>query len=129
MRPKMIAPTGRVASARPTVSAMSGRDLPKAVATSWMTNVRTKKSKASSVQPRKPARTALRWFARSAAFMCGELYCPDDTATRSYRLRRSASLRAGHDREARRDCAQDAARARAGRGHARAGARDGRFVG
>ena len=31
--------------ARPTVSAMSGRDLPKAVATSWMTNVRTKKSK------------------------------------------------------------------------------------
>src|SRR6266699_1527444 len=44
-----------------------------------MTNVRTKKSNASSVQPRKPARTALRWFAlalsevegRSAAFMCG----------------------------------------------------------
>src|SRR5437764_5066214 len=65
----MIAPIGRVMSARPTVSAMSGRDFPNAVATSWMTNVRTKKSKASSVHPRNPARTALRWFARSAAFM------------------------------------------------------------
>ena len=30
-----------------------------------MTNVRTKKSNASSVQPRNPASTALRWFARS----------------------------------------------------------------
>src|SRR5204863_9285899 len=29
------------------------------------TNVSTKKSNASSVQPRNPARTALRWFARS----------------------------------------------------------------
>src|SRR5437763_4717056 len=64
----MTAPIGRVMSARPTVSAMSGRDFPKAVATSWMTNVRTKKSKASSVHPRNPASTALRWFARS---------CPD----------------------------------------------------
>ena len=43
---------------------MSGRLLPNAVATSWMTNVRTKKSKASSVQPRKPASTALRWLTR-----------------------------------------------------------------
>src|SRR3954468_15928008 len=94
MRPKMIAPMGRVMSARPTVSAMSGRVLPNAVATSWMTNVRTKKSKASSVHPRNPARTALRWFARSARavsdverFMCGELYCrmPDAPPVRSTR--------------------------------------------
>src|SRR5258706_594726 len=41
-----------------------------------MTKVRTKKSNASSVHPRNPARTALRWFARSTAFMCRELYCP-----------------------------------------------------
>src|SRR5580765_5576721 len=71
MRPKTIAPIGRVMSARPTVHAMSERERPKAVATSWMTKVRTKKSNASSVQPRNPARTALRWFARSAAFMSG----------------------------------------------------------
>src|SRR5471030_2494409 len=88
MRPKIIAPMGRVISARPTVSAMSGRVLPNAVATSWMTNVRTKKSNASSVQPRKPARTALRWFARSAEFMCGELYCPMAEATPSERSTR-----------------------------------------
>src|SRR5207253_3879225 len=95
MRPKTMAPIGRVMSARPTVSAMSGRVLPNAVATSWMTNVRTKKSKASSVHPRNPARTALRWFARSSApavggverFMCGELYCrmPDAPPARSTR--------------------------------------------
>src|SRR5262249_16266015 len=36
------------------------------VATSCRMKVRTKKSKASSVQPRNPASTALRWFARSA---------------------------------------------------------------
>src|SRR5258706_118793 len=41
-----------------------------------MTKVRTKKSNASSVHPRNPARTALRWFGPSTAFMCRELYCP-----------------------------------------------------
>src|SRR5215831_11960510 len=65
MRPKTIAPIGRVISARPTVQAMSARDRPNAVATSCTMKVRTKKSKASSVQPRKPASTALRWFARA----------------------------------------------------------------
>src|SRR3954466_15696898 len=57
---------GRIASASETVKRMSGRLLPNAVATSCTTKVRTKKSNASSVQPRKPARTALRWLARSA---------------------------------------------------------------
>src|SRR5262245_4584263 len=65
MRPKMIAPIGLVMSASPTVQAMSARERPNAVATSWIMKVRTKKSKASSVQPRKPASTAFRWFARS----------------------------------------------------------------
>ncbi len=60
MMPKMIAPIGRMASASVIVSAMSGRVLPNDFATSSMTNVRTKKSNASSVQPRKPASTALR---------------------------------------------------------------------
>src|SRR6185295_1501465 len=92
-----------------------------------MTKVRTKKSKASSVQPRKPARTALRWLVRSAApaaseverFMCGELYFPvDDTTANPHRLRRRPALLAGHDRQTRRDCAESAARARAGRRHA-----------
>src|SRR5262249_58143265 len=55
-----------MARASVIVSAISGRDLPNAVATSSTTNVRTKKSNASSVQPRNPASTALRWLARSA---------------------------------------------------------------
>src|SRR5215471_15804863 len=84
MRPKMIAPIGRVISARPTVQAMSARDRPNAVATSCTMKVRTKKSKASSVQPRKPASTALRWFARaltevdarSAVSMCERIILP-----------------------------------------------------
>jgi len=45
----------------------SGEPGKNACARSSMTRVRMKKSKASSVQPRKPARTALRWLAASAA--------------------------------------------------------------
>ena len=66
MIPKTIAPSGRIASATVSVKAISGRVRPNDVATSSMTSVRTKKSNASSVQPRKPASTALRWLAFSA---------------------------------------------------------------
>ena len=69
MMPKMIAPSGRIASATVSVNAMSGRVRPNAFAMSSMTSVRMKKSNASSVQPRKPASTALRWLARSAGVM------------------------------------------------------------
>jgi hypothetical protein len=60
MMPKMTAPIGRVASATVSASAISGRLRPNDRAISSMTSVRMKKSKASSVQPRKPAMTALR---------------------------------------------------------------------
>src|SRR5712692_7490217 len=65
MMPKITAPIGRVESASVSASAMSGRVFPNDRATSSMTNVRTKKSNASSVQPRNPASTAFRWFASS----------------------------------------------------------------
>jgi hypothetical protein len=65
MMPKMNAPIGRVASASVIVSAMSGRVFPNALATSSMMKVSRKKSNASNVQPRNPARTAFRWLARS----------------------------------------------------------------
>jgi len=66
MIPKMIAPSGRIARATVSVNAISGRVRPKDLAMSSMTSVRMKKSNASSVQPRKPASTAFRWFVRSA---------------------------------------------------------------
>src|SRR5207237_8812785 len=67
------APMGRIASVRVMASAIRGRASAigepgkNACARSSMTSVRMKKSNASSVQPRKPARTALRWLALSAA--------------------------------------------------------------
>jgi hypothetical protein len=60
MMPKTIAPRGRIASAAVTANRISGRDRPNDFATSSTTSVRMKKSNASSVQPRKPARTAFR---------------------------------------------------------------------
>src|SRR3989442_10010782 len=66
MMPKMIAPSGRIASATVRVNAISGRVRPKDLAMSSMTRVRMKKSNASSVQPRNPASTAFRWFVFSA---------------------------------------------------------------
>src|SRR3954467_1962961 len=69
MRPNTMAPMGRIASVSVIASAICGRVLPNALATSSMTSVRMKKSNASSVQPRKPARTAFRWFARSVAVL------------------------------------------------------------
>src|SRR5258706_6206577 len=71
MMPKMTAPIGRAASATVSVSAMSGRVRPNDFAMSSMTSVRMKKSKASSVQPRKPASTAFLWLARSAFIIVG----------------------------------------------------------
>src|SRR4051794_3698545 len=76
--PKTIAPIGRIASVSVMASAMRGRTASsgepgkKACARSSMTSVRMKKSKASSVQPRNPASTALRWLA--ASVMCGAGY-------------------------------------------------------
>ncbi len=69
MMPKIIAPTGRIASVAVRAKAMSGRDRPNAVATSSMISVRMKKSNASRVQPRNPARTALRWLMRLSRVM------------------------------------------------------------
>ena len=66
MMPNTIAPTGRIASVTVSAKATSGRVRPNDFAMSSMTSVRMKKSNASSVQPRNPASTALRWFARSA---------------------------------------------------------------
>src|SRR5258708_4143283 len=68
-----MAPIGRIASVSLIASAMRGRasssgDPGKnACARSSMTRVRMKKSKASSVHPRNPASTALRWLALSVA--------------------------------------------------------------
>lgn len=58
MMPKMRAPTGRMASVRVSVNATVGRDSPNAFATSVSRNVRTKKSNASKVHPKKLAPTA-----------------------------------------------------------------------
>src|SRR3954468_13329782 len=69
--PKTIAPPARIASVSGSARAIRGRASSsgepgkKACARSSMTSVRMKKSNASSVQPRKPARTALRWLALS----------------------------------------------------------------
>src|SRR5215471_1748081 len=137
MRPNTSAPIGRVIRARPTVAAITARGLPNVVAMSWTTNVRTKKSNASSVHPRNPARTALRWFARaldvlalsgvegrSTASMCRELYCPDGrhlcrsaivSSARAHGVWRRSALCARYDGQARRDRTADHARARAGR--------------
>src|SRR5215472_6334401 len=138
MRPNTSAPIGRVIRARPTVAAITARGLPNVVAMSWTTNVRTKKSNASSVHPRNPARTALRWFARallemlavfvaegrSTASICRELYCPDGrhlcriaivSSAGAHGLRRCSALCARYDVEARRDRAAGDARTRTGR--------------
>src|SRR5262249_48794534 len=66
MMPNTTAPIGRIASVTVSAKATSGRVRPNDAAMSSMTSVRMKKSNASSVQPRKPARTAWRWLARSA---------------------------------------------------------------
>src|SRR5207247_1114349 len=72
MMPKIMAPTGRIASVIVIASATRGRASRRSApgknerATSSSTSVRMKKSNASSVHPRNPARTALRWFARSS---------------------------------------------------------------
>jgi len=58
--PNTIAPSGRIASVSVIASAICGRVFPNAFATSSMISVRMKKSNASSVHPRNPARTALR---------------------------------------------------------------------
>src|SRR2546428_163935 len=65
--PKTMAPIGRIASVIVIAKAICGRVFPKACATSPRMSVRMKKSNASSVQPRNPASTALRWFARPAS--------------------------------------------------------------
>ena len=54
----MSAPTGRKASVTEIASAMSGTVFPKSAATAGMTKTSTKKSNASSVQPRKLAMSA-----------------------------------------------------------------------
>src|SRR5215471_7633433 len=72
MMPKTMAPIGRMASVAVSANAIFGRDAVSGApgkndrAMSSMTSVRMKKSNASSVQPRKPARTALRWLVRSS---------------------------------------------------------------
>jgi hypothetical protein len=55
----MSAPTGRKARVTVMVRARSGILLPKSLATLGSTKTRMKKSKASSVQPRKLATSAL----------------------------------------------------------------------
>src|ERR1035437_5604719 len=59
--PKINAPTGRKAKVTPRVTAISASDLwnSRPMAVRHITN--RKKSKASRVQPRKPASTAARW--------------------------------------------------------------------
>ena len=58
--PNTIAPIGRIASVIVIANAICGRVRPKERAMSSTTSVRMKKSNASSVQPRNPARTAFR---------------------------------------------------------------------
>jgi len=67
MMPKTKAPTGRMASVAVSVQVSVVRVSPKAFATSESMNVRTKKSNASKVQPKKLAPTAYHWSRRSAA--------------------------------------------------------------
>src|SRR5438270_2769988 len=62
--PKITAPTGLIARLAVRARAISARERLKSRATSVRTNVSTKKSKASRVQPKNPASKALRWFAR-----------------------------------------------------------------
>src|SRR5881396_1455034 len=54
----MSAPTQRVARLAVIVRAIAGMSVPNSFAIGAKTKVRTKKSKASRVQPKKPARTA-----------------------------------------------------------------------
>src|ERR1700722_15776665 len=65
--PTKKAPTGRVARVAGVVNAIAGIDLPNSLATAGRTNTSTKKSNASKVQPRNPAATAFRAFAREIA--------------------------------------------------------------
>src|SRR2546421_2324172 len=58
--PKMSAPTGRSINVSVMVNAIAGRATLKSFAIRSVTNVTRKKSKASSVQPRKLARKVLR---------------------------------------------------------------------
>src|SRR5690348_4861636 len=58
--PKMSAPTGRSINVRVMAKAMAGRATLKSLAIRNVTNVTRKKSKASSIQPRKLARKVLR---------------------------------------------------------------------
>src|SRR5579872_5844488 len=60
--PKMIAPTGRIASVTVMVSATIATVCLKSSAIWETTKLTIKKSKASSVQPRKLARNVLRWL-------------------------------------------------------------------
>src|SRR5258706_12975281 len=60
--PKMIAPTGRSASVAVSVKMIFDFGTAKSAASLSKRNTMTKKSKASSVHPRKPAATACREF-------------------------------------------------------------------
>ena len=60
-KPKINAPTGRIASVMVIAYPRSATLVPKSCAIGTITNVSRKKSNASSVQPRKQAMNVLRW--------------------------------------------------------------------
>ena len=71
--PKMNAPTGRIISVRVMANVTCSMLLPNSYPTDEKTNVRRKKSSASSVHPRKQAMKVLRWVRLSAAATTSKL--------------------------------------------------------
>jgi hypothetical protein len=96
MMPNRTAPTGRIASVAVSASAICGRVVPNDAATSSITRVRTKKSNASKVQPRKPAKTALRWFARSSRDIATDMEPEDIRGRLELRPCAAPALRAAY---------------------------------